>query len=489
MSRNSELLSWRLLTGNVVWNFAGIGLPLIVGIWAIPLIIEGMGTDRFGLLSIIWIGIGYFSLFDLGLGRALTQMVSERLGRGDETGLPALIRSGLTVMFVLGICALLLVILIAPYLSGSIFNIEVDLQQEALWSFWILALSLPSVIVSAGLVGVLQSYQRFKEIAVIRIFLGTSNFLGPLVMLYISNSLVATTATLAICRLLAWYEYHHLCKQHFSTVGILKIEFIYVKMLLSNGSWFMVSNIISPMMMYFDRFMIAGILSLTMVAYYTVPFDIITRLLLIPDALAGVFFPALAMALVAHSAKAKKIFFNVDRLLILFMLPILANVILFSNEGLSWWLGDEIATRSLTVLYWIAIGVYVNGQARLPYLTLQAAGRPDLTAKLHLVEIIPYFVCLYYGIKIWGIAGAAGAWTCRVLIDTVLLYWLSMRQSPMLRKDHEISMIIMTIATFALALLIFVETLYLKLLISITLSTICIFLFITTIIGQMNNKK
>ena len=57
-----------------------MAVPVLIALAAIPLLIKGMGEERFGLLSIIWMGVGYFSLFDLGLGRALTKLIAERLG-------------------------------------------------------------------------------------------------------------------------------------------------------------------------------------------------------------------------------------------------------------------------------------------------------------------------------------------------------------------------------------------------------------------------
>ena len=52
---------------NVLWSLAGTGLPLIVAAASIPSLIAALGTTRFGVLSLAWIVVGYFSLFDLGL--------------------------------------------------------------------------------------------------------------------------------------------------------------------------------------------------------------------------------------------------------------------------------------------------------------------------------------------------------------------------------------------------------------------------------------
>jgi len=82
VSKQINLTSGRRLARNVLWNLLGTGAPLLVALFAIPLLIEGLGTERFGVLLIAWMVVGYFSLFDMGLGRALTKLVAEKLGKG-----------------------------------------------------------------------------------------------------------------------------------------------------------------------------------------------------------------------------------------------------------------------------------------------------------------------------------------------------------------------------------------------------------------------
>jgi len=84
------------LARNSVFNLLGQGIPFLAALVAIPPLIRGLGTDRFGVLTLAWMVIGYFSLFDLGLGRALTQVVAERISAGRDTVAPPLVWAALT---------------------------------------------------------------------------------------------------------------------------------------------------------------------------------------------------------------------------------------------------------------------------------------------------------------------------------------------------------------------------------------------------------
>src|SRR3546814_12302078 len=66
-----------------------------------------------------------------------------------------------------------------------------------------------------------------------------------------------------------------------------------LKTLLSQGIWMTASNLIGPLVQKLDRFIIAGLATAAVVAYYTVPSEMMLRLLIIPGDLASALFPKL----------------------------------------------------------------------------------------------------------------------------------------------------------------------------------------------------
>ena len=93
----------KILARNTVYNLFGHISPLFVALVAIPYLIDGMGTERFGVLTMAWVAVGYFSLFDMGIGRATTKFVAEYYARGYQSKLMGLINASMLLLFGFGI--------------------------------------------------------------------------------------------------------------------------------------------------------------------------------------------------------------------------------------------------------------------------------------------------------------------------------------------------------------------------------------------------
>jgi O-antigen/teichoic acid export membrane protein len=114
----------------------------------------------------------------------------------------------------------------------------------------------------------------------------------------------------------------------------------------------------------------------------------------------------------------------------LILFPLTVLFVTFSREGLTVWVGAEFAAQSTRVLQWLAVGVFINCLAHVPFALVQAAGRPDWTAKLHLIELPFYLVGVWWLIHARGIEGAAMAWTARVAVDAAILFVMARRLLP-----------------------------------------------------------
>jgi O-antigen/teichoic acid export membrane protein len=174
-------------------------------------------------------------------------------------------------------------------------------------------------------------------------------------------------------------------------------------------------------MMNLDRFVIASAISIAAVAYYSTPFEVVTRLFIIPAAITGVMFPTFAAMYGINRDGARRLFLRGNKYLAMVMFPIALAFVTLAEPGLHLWLGQGFADRSTVVLQWLAVGVLVNSVGQLSFVLIQGAGRPYLTGLLTLIELPLYLVMLMILVGRAGIEGAAVAWTLRITIDAIVL--------------------------------------------------------------------
>jgi O-antigen/teichoic acid export membrane protein len=441
------------LTRNVLWNFAGQVAPLFVAVFAIPVLIKGMGVDRFGLLTLVWMMVGYFSLFDFGIGRALIKLVSEKLGEGRSAEIPELVWTALLLMACLGVAGAGAIFMLGGWLVTSALKVPVALQGEASAAFRLLAWSAPVVILTTGFRGILEAYRRFDLVNIVRLPLGVLTFVAPLAVLPFSNRLDVVVMVLLGLRLLICAIQAALCERVLPGLWRrISYSSHLVRPMLGVGGWMTVTNVVSPMMVYMDRFFIGSVLGMAAVAYYVTPYEIITKLLVIPGALVGVLFPMFSASLAGDRARAAELFRRSVRWVFLALFPAVLLATVFASDGLRLWLSGEFSLNGAAVLQWLAAGVLINSVALIPVTFVQGAGRPDLTAKLHLVELPIYLLVLWLFMQQWGIVGAAAAWTLRVGFDAVALFVMSALLESELSRTLKRDALILALALAVLAL-------------------------------------
>src|SRR6185369_13342225 len=182
------------------------------------------------------------------------------------------------------------------------------------------------------------------------------------------------------------------------------------------GGWITVSNLVSPLMANMDRFLIGSLLSIGAVTYYSAPFDMVTKLFLLVGALGSVLFPAFTMSHINDRARMVLLLRRGLKYVFLAVFPLIFVIVAFAPEGLRLWLGGNFGEESGAVLRWLALGVLVNSLSLIIALLIQAAGRPDITAKFHLIELPIYLGLVWWLIRTHGIDGAALAWSARITL-------------------------------------------------------------------------
>lgn len=423
----------RRVARNALWNVGGTLASLLVGLVALPVLLHALGAARLGVFTLALGLIGFSGLLDLGLGRALTQTVASALGAGrSREQAAALVWHVLRLLALFGLLWAALLWVLVPLAVQHLFHLPAALQSETVFGLRMVALSMPFALVATGAMGALEGVQAFRRVSTQRALLSVVQFGLPTLTVLLRPDVGWAIAALAASRVLSMAVWLHGLRRELPREAGAVHPREDLHHLLRFGGWLSVSNVVGPLMVYADRFYLASLFPTAALAYYTVPYDAVFRLTSLPMTALNAVFPALAEA--QHDAARNAPLLRASmRAALAMMLPPIVLATAFALPLLTLWLGTDFAEHAARIFQWLLLGVLINSAAHVPYAALQAQGRADLTARLHVLELPLFAALLVTCVRRWGVEGAALAWTLRVALDALLLYASAWRLQPALR--------------------------------------------------------
>lgn len=400
-------------------------LPLGIGFFAIPILIDKLGHGIFGMLTLMWALVSYLGILDLGIGRALTLRISYAINDGNINDISKNINVASVLLFLVGTLVGLLLIILRDLIPEGIKS---DVSAEGfLWIVISMGLCIPFTLLASGFRGVLEAYERFDIVNIIRVPWGVYTFLAPLLVVQWSNyGIVGIAVVLSLGRVL--FCFIHYFAARFIVRWNSSFSIDYIKPILVSGGWMSVSNIISPLMGYIDRFIIASVLGSAFVAYYATSMEIITKIWMLPGAIGMALFPLMARYFAEKNEKlSKSLFLKSNLIIFLAVFPVALGIFCFSKEILMLWIGEDFAKNSYEILRILSVGVLINCLAHMGLVTIQSRGRSDVGAIIHLSQFPIFVFVIWLAVDHYGVIGGAIAWTLRMVLDTAFINFAALK--------------------------------------------------------------
>jgi O-antigen/teichoic acid export membrane protein len=345
---------------------------------------------------------------------------------GESSDLLRIIRITITAQVAIGVILAVLLAAVSRILAQSVLNLDSVDYEVARVAFLLTAGAAPIITVGAAFRGFLEAAQRFRKLSIVRGIGSTLTYLLPAGAVLIGRDLISVVVLLIVVRIFLligfWAAARDLMVQ--PTGQVPEVKTVKASDILSFGGWTTISTVVSPILVYVDRFLLGVLVSVGAVGLYTAPFELVVRVLLVPGSIAATLFPAvssfqgqgrgLEMLTLAKKASAA---------VAVLVAPFTLVLLIYADPILKLWLGPNAVSETVIALQILAPGVLANSLAFIPFSVLQGVGRADLTGKLHLIELPIHILLAWVLISRWGITGAAAAWTIRTTIDAALLFY------------------------------------------------------------------
>lgn len=403
---------------NTIINLLGMLIPGLLTIPAMGYLARTLNVELFGILLLAYAIVGYSGIFDGGLARA----VIRKIASSSDAEIDKLVMgTALISVTFFSLIPSLLMFFFAPSVSQWL-NVSENYSLQAIQAIRLLGLVIPFYLIGLISFAFLEGKQRFVELNKYKVVTGILIALTPALMVSGSNTLLSAVVGLLIARGISALIALFALKQ---ALGTLKLPFCRLVLieLVTFGGWITLSNIISPLMVYADKFILSNAVGANRVAFYNAPADLIQKIAILPGALARTLFPMFSNNQSDSKQSERIAYIGLATTLLLLLTPLF----FFAEWVLNLWLGPQYGQESQQILKVLIIGFFFNGLAQIPFSRVQALGKSRTTAFLHLAEVLPYLLLLFLWVHEYGLIGAAYAWSVRMVVDFLLLFYFSNR--------------------------------------------------------------
>ena len=420
----------RQLSVNFAINVAGAIAPIVIALVTVPILVRHIGDARYGVMSIVWVLLGYLGFLDLGLSRASTNALS-RLPFSAREERSEIVATSFLLNIALASLGATLLYFAGNFLLLTVFTVPPELEAEIATALPFIACLLPLALISGFSIGILESRERFLLANALQIggmIVGQivpvlcAIFIAPDLSVIIPAAALSRAASVVVATLIALYT-----EQGFR---FDRFRFAKVRSLMNYGGWITLSSIILPVLNTLDQIVIGKTLGVSAVTYYSVPMNLVMRSQVFTSSLARTLFPRLSSLPREEAIAISERAMMVSGIL---YAGLCAVGIFLMRPFLDLWMGPSFTAIAGTVAIVLLMGSWPNALTFAPYTLLQGQGRPDMTAKIHVAQMVPYILLLLVLTYQFGILGAAIAFLCRGYLDCSLLILFSQMPRRMFR--------------------------------------------------------
>jgi len=407
----------------------------------VPLYVQYMGLEAYGLVGFYAMLQGWFMLFDMGLTPALSRETA-RYNGGAVSGLDLrrLVRALEGVFLLIAALGLLTLILsTGPIASEWLTPDTVDVSEVER------AIQIMAIIVVlrwiCGLYrGVITGFEHIVWLSSFNIVIATLRFV--LVVPYLIYVGASPSDFFSYQLIIAAVELTVLVAKTYNllpvvqSTGWIRWQWAPLRNVMGFALSAAFTSAVWVLVMQTDKLLLSGMIPLSEYAIYTMGVLIAGGISILASPVTTAVLPRLVKLHAERDEdRLRRLYRDATQLVCVVTIPIALVLAFFPSQVLLAWTGQtEIATRAAPVLALYAIGNGILAFTGFSYLLQVARGNLVLHIVGNLIFVILFLPSLYFAVERFGMVGAGYAWILANFIPFVL--WLPFVHKKFLKGTH-----------------------------------------------------
>ena len=404
-----------LLKNNIVANYLGQVWSGIMAISFLPVYIDYLGVESYGLIGLFVVLQSLLLLLDMGITPTLNrEMARFNAGEHSAHSIRVLLRSLEIICLCIAIFIIVSIWLSSDYIATGWLKPEGLSSDVISQAISIMALVIAFRFGESIYRGALYGLEKQVTYNVIFAILTTVRYVGAIIILAtISNSVQAFFIWQLIISILSViifsYNVHKTLPEATQPVRFSRDA---IKSIKKFASGMMGVTALTAFLLHADKLLLSRLLPLNEFGYYTLAATAAGVLFMVVVPVTQAVFPKMVkLSSQDCNDELSSLYHKTTQLVCVLIAPVTIILVIFSDGVLLMWSGNiELSNNTSPYLSILILGSFFNSLAHIPYQLQLAYGWTGLLIKVNILIVLGVIIGIYSLVPNHGAIAAAWVW-------------------------------------------------------------------------------
>ena len=399
---------------NTIANYLGQGWVAFTSLAFVPVYVDRLGVEAYGLIGFYAVLQAWFSLLDLGITPTITRETA-RFSSGSLAieSIRSLIHSLEIIVFTLALAIATGLWLASESIAKHWLTPESLSKETIAHSLGVISLVVGARFCEGIYRGMLFGLERQVFYNVALSALSTIRYGGAAILVSFIPSIegffwwqsVVSLLTVVVLARAAHAALPQSSQRY-------RFSYSELRRVGSFAAGMSLTAVFALLFTQVDKVILTRLVDLESFGLYTLALALCGVFPMLAGPAASAFFPRLSVVVAAGDHIAERdLFRQGTQIVSMLTVPAITLCIILGDEIVLGWTGNVVMAGKVgPILGFLAVGAFCNAALQVPFMVQLAHGWTTLSVRLNVCGVVLLSPMLYFGVEMWGLMGAAAAW-------------------------------------------------------------------------------